>query len=70
MTHVYPLYSEKAGHVEYFSGDVLTMYRSFDVEESEIPAGNYAIRYILQNIVGKELPQEMQYIYWDGEIFI
>ena len=66
---LFPILSEIDDKVRYIPGEIHTMHRNFDVEESVIPVGNYAICYIMQDIIGRELPQEMHYIYWDGENF-
>ena len=66
---LFPILSEIDDKVRYIPGEIHTMHRNFDVEESVITVGNYAICYIMQDIIGRELPQEMHYIYWDGENF-
>ena len=47
----------------------MTMYRRLYVTETVIPEGDYAIRYIVTDLHNRELPQEMQYLHWDGQTF-
>lgn len=67
---LYPVYTEDADDSTfYLEGNDQTMYRSILVESIPIPPGEYAIRYILTDINGREIPQEMVYLRWDGEAF-
>ncbi len=51
-----------------YSGD-LSMHKFIEVEEVPLPEGDYAVRYIMTDIYGREIPQEMAYLHWDGETY-
>ena len=49
--------------------DILTMPHTLKVKEMDLPAGDYAVRYIFMDVNGREIPQEMTYYHWDGNNF-
>ena len=67
---LYPV-SDDEKHTDAIFGESkdLTMMRNIDVEENELPAGDYAIRYVFTDVHGREIPQEMIYYSWDGNTF-
>ncbi|MBQ8306537.1 MAG: hypothetical protein IJX90_10025 [Blautia sp.] len=67
---LYPIYEEGTDSVRhYVESEDMTMFRNLYIEEMELPAGDYAIRYIITDLHGRERAQEMQYIHWDGTAF-
>ena len=45
------------------------MSQSLHLEELPLPPGDYAVRYILSDIFGRYLPQDLVELHWDGENF-
>ena len=67
---LYPVYAENEdADTFYLEGDDQTMYRSILIESITVPPGEYAVRYILTDIHGREIPQKMVHLHWDGEVF-
>ena len=67
----YPVFAESEEDDGRFSENsgVLSMYRSMEIEEIPLPPGEYAVRYVLTDLFGRKMPQEMIHVTWDGTTF-
>ena len=69
---LYPVYTGeecKENRRRYESGDPMTIYRTLDVEEMELPEGVYYCNYMLETSLRKVYWTELVKLYWDGSAF-
>ena len=64
---LYPIQGESEGNAEaYEYSEPLTMYRTLNVEEVNIPEGTYYIQYTLHDLFMRPMSLEPVEVYWDG----
>ena len=69
---LYPVYTGEEGKENrrrYESSDPMTIYRTLDVEEMELPEGVYYCNYMLETSLRKVYWTELVKLYWDGSAF-
>ena len=65
---LYPTQSGK-GRTSYGFTDMMTMYRSLELEKVALPAGTYYLEYVINDIFERPVKLEQVELHWDGESF-